>query len=203
MDDDHPVRVLGIQVVQLVGVVLVEDLGADHPFDLGLGHRAVQGQGDRHLDILDAMLLEHVEEDLEDRLADVRAPHRRQRDADVVDGDRDLHARLEPGVQRRGIALGIVERVADRRPAVRDAFHRRFWIDRPRAGRKGLEHEVFPVVEHAGEGVLLEDAHVRRCRRRSAHRGYLSSSGSGVMNRELGAGRPRRASQSNSRTGHS
>ena len=53
--------------------------------------------------------LDHL---LEHELADVGALHRRERDRDVVDRDRELHARREE-LPERFASVGMVERMPD------------------------------------------------------------------------------------------
>ena len=43
---------------------------------------------------------EHVQHNLQNRLPKVRCGHRRQRQTDIVDGDRHFHARFELSEQR-------------------------------------------------------------------------------------------------------
>src|SRR5215213_3598783 len=94
-DLDETVGPLSIVVVITIGVVLGEDLRPDHSFHFPLGHFPVQGIGDDDVDIVDAVTGEHVEHYLEDRLAYVGCCHRWQRQTDVVNGNRDSHARFE------------------------------------------------------------------------------------------------------------
>ena len=103
---------------RLEGVV---DAVADGVAQLGLGHPPVQGEGADQVDVVDAGLGGEVEHGLDDPLADVGPAHLRQRQADVVEGDRQLH----PGEQQRrqrvlvdrveqGVADGAVD-VVERR----------------------------------------------------------------------------------------
>jgi hypothetical protein len=68
---------------------------------LRLGHAPVQGQCGDEVDVVDARLGRQVEHRLDDPLADVGAPHGRQRQRDVVEADRELHARVEASPERR------------------------------------------------------------------------------------------------------
>ena len=92
------VGVLGVVVVeQAVGGEGVVDPVADGVAQLGLGHAAVQGEGGDDVDVVDAGLGRQVEHRLDDALAHVGAAHGRQRQRDVVEGDRQLHARAAAG----------------------------------------------------------------------------------------------------------
>ena len=86
----------------------VVDAVADGVAQLGLGHAAVQGEGGDEVDVVDAGRGGQVEHRLDDPLADVGPAHRRQRQRDVVEGDRELHARA----QQRGQRLAVAERVS-------------------------------------------------------------------------------------------
>jgi hypothetical protein len=66
-----------------------------------------------HVDVVDAVVGQHLQHDLEQSLADVGARIDRQRQRDVIDRNRDLHPRLEQRVQRLHL-LGVVQGVADR-----------------------------------------------------------------------------------------
>ena len=110
---DDAVGVLGVVVVEPVGVEGVVDAVADGVAQLGLGHPAVQREGGDEVDVVDAGAAAQVEHLLDDPLADVGLLHRRQRQRDVVEGDRELHARA----QQRGSgshAERVVERRGDR-----------------------------------------------------------------------------------------
>ena len=114
-----------LQVVGVLGVVLgqqstglegVVDAVADGVAQLGLGHPAVQGERGDQLDVVDAGLGGEVEHGLDDPLADVGATHLGQRQADVVEGDRQPHAGEQQRRQRvlvdrveQGVADGAVD----------------------------------------------------------------------------------------------
>ena len=114
-DEADAVGVLGVELgelaVRLEGVV---DAVADGVAQLGLGHAAMQGEGGDEVDVVDAGLGGEVEDGLDDALADVGPAHLRQRQADVVEGDRQPHPGEQQGAQRLGIDR-VVEGVADRR----------------------------------------------------------------------------------------
>ena len=112
-DLDHVAEVFGVVVVEALGVVGVEDLVADDVADLLAGHAAVHARRDDHLDVLDAVIGERLEDDGEHALAHVGPAHRRQRQRDVVDADDDLHPGTELRVERVRV-VRMVDRVADR-----------------------------------------------------------------------------------------
>ena len=60
--------------------------------------------------VVDAGFGRHVEHGFDDPLTDVGPPHRRQRQRDVVERDRELHA----GEQQFGQGLRVAERVEER-----------------------------------------------------------------------------------------
>ena len=92
--------------------------------------------------------LDHV---LEDRLADVGRAHRRQRDRDVVDRDRELHARDEQLGKRLRVTDRVQQRVTHGRRHVADARQRVGGIDDPRAERE-LLHAVALALVHEQRG---------------------------------------------------
>ena len=114
-----------LQVVGVLGVVVVEqtprgegvvDAVADGVAQLGLGHPPVQGDGADEVDVVDAGVGGQVEHGLDDALADVGPAHLGQRQADVVEGDRQLHAREQQRRQRvlvDRVEQGVADRAVD------------------------------------------------------------------------------------------
>ena len=112
-------------MVGVLGVVLVEQAArrervvhavADGVAQLGLGHPPVQGEGADQVDVVDAGLGGEVEHGLDDALADVGPAHLRQRQADVVERDRQLHAREQQRRQRvlvDRVEQGVADRAVD------------------------------------------------------------------------------------------
>ena len=110
------------EVVVVLGVVLVEhaarvervvDAVAECVAQLVLVHPSVQAERGDDVHVVDAGLGRHVEHRLDHALADVGASHLRQRQADVVERDRQLHA----GEQQRGqrvLVVRVQQRVLDR-----------------------------------------------------------------------------------------
>ena len=70
---------LGIVVVVTVWMELVEDLRTNHALHFPLSHLAVQGIGNDDVHVIDAMAREHIEDNLQHRLTNIRRSHRRQR----------------------------------------------------------------------------------------------------------------------------
>jgi hypothetical protein len=114
--------------------------------DLVRGHAAVERVRHSELDVLDAPAGRELDHLLEHELADVGGLHRRQRDRDVVDRDRESHAGLQKLPQWLG-AVGVVERVPDviAQPAEPGERVRR--VDHPRAERELLEPEPLALVD--------------------------------------------------------
>ena len=105
------------QVVVVLGVVLVEhaarvegvvDPIAEHVAQLVLVHPAMETEGGDDVDVVDAGRGGEVEHGFDDPLAVVGAAHLRQREAGVVERDRQLHA--GPQQRRQRIHLDRVER---------------------------------------------------------------------------------------------
>ena len=123
------VGVLGVVVVeQAVGGEGVVDPVADGVAQLVLGHAPVQGEGGDELHVVDAGRGGQVEHLLDDPLADVGPLHRGQRQRDVVEGDRELHAWPQQRRQRLAVALRVQQRVVDGAVDV---------VERARAARPG------------------------------------------------------------------
>ena len=133
---------------------------ADRVPELGLGHAAMQGEGGDQVDVVDAGLRGDVEHGLDDALAHVGAAHGREREADVVEGDGELHPRLQERSQRSGVAEGVLERGPDGRVGVVEGGQRLGRVQDPAAARgQLLEAERFAVVEEDRRrgAVHLED----------------------------------------------
>ena len=152
---DDLVRVLGVVVVEPVRVELVEDAGADGALELGRGHPAVQRERGDQMDVLDTRAVGALEHVLDHAAADVGQLHRRQREADVVERDRQLHARAEQAVERVH-AERRVERGADRGVDVDQALQRRRRVDDPAADREPLQAEGLAGMEERRRRVLVD-----------------------------------------------
>ena len=132
------------EVVVVLGVVLVEhaarvegvvDAVAEHVAQLVLVHPAVQAEGGDDVDVVDARRGGEVEHGLDDPLAVVGAAHLRQRQAGVVEHDRQLHAGEQQRRQRVHVDR-VEQRVADRAVEVVDAGQRLGRVDHPACGRR-------------------------------------------------------------------
>ena len=172
----HPLRVLGVVVVEAVRPVRVEDAVAHDVADLLGGHAPVDRRGDDDLDVLDPVVGEELEDDGEHALARVGPAHRRQRHRDVVDRDDDLHPRAQLRVQRIA-AEGVVDaRSGSPRPTSLSGVDRRPRIDDARAdGQVDLEDAVAaedgarcaPLLDRDDERMVAP----RRARARGQRRG--------------------------------
>ena len=138
----------------------VVDAVADGVAQLGLGHAAVQGQRRDEVHVVDPCRRGEVEHGLDHPLPHVGPAHRGERQADVVEGDGELHARLQQGAQRGGVAERVVQRVADRGVGIVEGRERLGRVQHPGApGWQLLESEPLAVVEEDrwGRTVDLED----------------------------------------------
>jgi hypothetical protein len=138
--------VLGVEVVELaVGEEGPEDPLADDVAQLVRGQPAVQRVRRDQLDVVHTGVGRHRQDGLDDALPDVRLLHRRQRDGNVVERDRQPH----PGAQQLRQRLGlerVQQRVLDR---FLDVPHRRQRLRRvhhPGAERETLQQEALTVV---------------------------------------------------------
>src|SRR4030095_2412032 len=92
---DETVGPFGVVVVVTIRIVIGEDARTGHALHFPLGHLPVQRVGDDDVYVVDTMPREHVENDLENGLTNVRRGHWRKRQTDVVNRNRDLHARFQ------------------------------------------------------------------------------------------------------------
>ena len=155
----------------------VVDPVADGVAQLGLGHAAVQGQGGDEVHVVHAGGGGDVEHGLDDPLAHVGPPHRREGQADVVEADGELHARVQQRSQRRAVAEGLSQRTTDLGVGVLEGFERLAGVeDSAATGGETLQAQALAVVEQDGRGraVDLEDearaGHQRLSLSRSARR---------------------------------
>ena len=145
-DERDVVGVLGVEVPQPVGPEGAEHALADHPLDLACGHPPVERVRGDDLDVVDAGFRRERQDALEDHLPRIGTSHRRQRQRDVVERDRQSHPRTELRAQRVGV-LRMLERVRDRLFGMRQCFHRLRGIHDAAAARQLLETEPFAGVE--------------------------------------------------------
>ena len=138
----------------------VVDAVADGVAELGLGHATVEREGRDEVHVVDTGGGGQVEHGLDDALADVGPAHRRERQADVVERDGQLHARLEQRVQRGRVAERVVEGMADGGVGILEGLERLGRVEHAAAtGGQLLEPEPLAVVEEDrwGRAVDLED----------------------------------------------
>ena len=137
----------------------VVDAVTDGVAQLGLGHPAVEGEGGDEVDVVDAGVGGQVEDGLDDPLAHVGPSHLGQREADVVEGDGQLHAGEEQGGQRIGVD-GVEQRAPDGAVDVLDRVERLGCVDDAgSAGGEALEAELLapPEQERRRGAIDLED----------------------------------------------
>jgi hypothetical protein len=75
-DFDHSVSPLGVVVVVTVRVVLIEDALTSHSFHFPFGHLSMQRISNDDVNVVDAVTCQHVQDNLENRLTNVRSCHR-------------------------------------------------------------------------------------------------------------------------------
>ena len=86
-----------------------EDAVADDVPQLVVGHAAVQAERGDDVQVIDARLRGHVDDLFHHQLPDIGRGHRRQRQRQVVERDRQLHAAPQQRLQRI-----VLERLAQR-----------------------------------------------------------------------------------------
>src|SRR5439155_6213466 len=121
-------------------------------------HPPMERKGGDELHVVDAGRGGHVEDGLDHPLAIVRPAHRRQRQRDVVEGDRELHA----GPQKRGQRFaveGLEQRPADGLVGVGKGIESLGRVDDAAPHRQALEAEALAVPEQRGwcRSVDVED----------------------------------------------
>ena len=155
---------------------------------LGRGHAAVHGQRRDQVDVVHARAVGALEHLLDHLLAHVRRAHRRQRQRDVVERDRQAHARAQQRVERVHPER-VVERGGDRRlrTSARPGQRRRR-VDDARADREPLQPQRLARVEQRSAATSRPPptTHASRC---AAARGTaLERSiwvGAGTLRREI------------------
>ena len=100
------------------------------------------------MNVVNAVIGQRLEHHVKHPLAQVGPLHLRQRQADVVDRDRDAHVGVELREQRVGV-FRMQQRVANRYVGIGQRFKRRRRIDDPGAGRKLGQQEVVAVGNQA------------------------------------------------------
>ncbi len=91
----HPFGGLAVKIVEAAGIILVEDLAAHRVLDLERRHPPVEGSRNDDMKVFHSFIREHLDEDGEHGLADVRSHHLGQGKRDIIDRDRHPHPRLE------------------------------------------------------------------------------------------------------------
>ena len=121
---------------------------AERVAQLGLGHPAVQGERGDDVHVVDSRIGREVEHCFDHALTHVGTAHRWQRQADVVERDRQLHAR-EQQLGEWVLIDRVEQRVEDRTVDVVDRIERLGAVDDAAAtGWQLLETEAFTSPEH-------------------------------------------------------
>ena len=187
----HAVGVLGVVVVERA----LRGEGVEHPLAQGVaqlvvGHPAVQGQRRDQVHVVHPGRGRHVEDLLDDPLADVGAPHRRQRQRDVVEGDGQLHAGPQQRRQRIGVER-VQQGVADGCFGIGQPLEGLGRVDDPAAARRqSLQAETLAVMEQDRRRRAVYVEHQSRARRLPAldgHQADLTSSPRRAPGRPRGA----------------
>ncbi len=159
-DHGEVVGVLGVVLVQeALGEEGVDDAVAEYVAQLVLVHPAVESQRSDDVHVVDAGLGGHVEHRLDDPLPIVGPLHLRQRQARVVEADRQLHVRLQQ-LGKRVHVERIQQRIADVAVEVVEAGQRLGRVDDAAAiGGKTFEAEPLAAPEQGGRrrAVDVED----------------------------------------------
>src|SRR5207245_10548072 len=92
--------------------------------------------------VIDTVAVKNVDNDFQNRLANVARGHRRQWQTNVINRNCHLHSRLKLG-EKRITAERMIERVANRRLAIWQTLDRRVGIKDARTDRQVFENEVF------------------------------------------------------------
>ena len=158
-DVGEPVLVLCVEVVQAIGPEGAVDALADHPADLLGRHPAVQRRRHDDLEVLHPGAGGQLDHVLEHALTHVRGHHRRQRDREVVDRDRELHPREQQLGQRLLIAGRLEQRATDLPVEVAQARQRIRRIHDARAEREPLHPVPLALVDDQGRRPLVHLQH--------------------------------------------
>ena len=144
-----------VEVVQPIGPVLLEGALANDAADLRFGHAAMQRGRDHQVHIVNAIIGKRLQHLVEKALADVGPAHLRQREAEVVDRDRDAHIGTQLREQRV-LVLGMQERVANGLVGVGQRVERRRRIDHAGADRQFLEKKFLAIRDDAALRAPIE-----------------------------------------------
>jgi hypothetical protein len=111
------------------------------------GHAAMQGQRRHQLHVVNTGLGGHVEHRLDHHLTDVGRLHRRQRERDVIEADRELHARTQKGGEGVTVAQWMEQGIADGAIGILDRLHGLGGVNDATALGQRLEAELLSVPE--------------------------------------------------------
>ena len=183
-EEGELIGILRVVLIQhAAGLERVVHPVAERVAQFELVHPAVQREGGDDVHVVDAGVGRHREHLLDDPLAQVGALHLRQRQADVVERDRQLH----PGEQQRRQRIHVdrVEQgVADRAVDVVDRVVRFRCVDHPAAvGGQLLEAEPLAVPEERRRRRTVDVEYESRTRHQRSSRIFEGDEGSAATSR--------------------
>ena len=147
--------VLGVVVRKGVGVERAEDALTDGPLDLGGRHAPVERVRHDQPHVVHAGARRELQDVFDHAPADVGRLHRRERQRDVVERDRQAH----PGVQQlreRVGGDGVQQRVLDGGVHVADPGQRVGRVDHLGAEREALDAEPLAGVHEERRGAFVD-----------------------------------------------
>jgi hypothetical protein len=147
--------VFRVVIVKTVWIKFAENRRADHALHFPRRHFAVQGISNNQMHVVHAVRRAHIEHDFEHRLAQIRRLHRRQRQRNIVHRDRHAHSRFKLRVKRFRVNR-MIDRVTNRRLAIRQTFNRRIRINHARADRNVFENKILAKRHNARRAVFVD-----------------------------------------------
>ena len=157
-DIDVVLGVFAVVLVEAVGMKRRKDALADDVAQLVFSHSPVQAQRRDDVQVVDAGLGCHVNDLFHHELAHVGRGHRRQRQGQVVEGDRQLHPASQERFERI-VLQRFGDRAFDGTLGMRDRFERVGRIDDARAQRHLLQPDALPEVEEHRRRVAIDLDH--------------------------------------------
>ena len=149
------IGLFGVVAVIAIGIEGVVDLVTHHPAHFRFRQLPVERVRNDDVGVVDAVVGQKLEHHLERGLTGIGSHHRWQRQADVIDGDGHLHARLQLRVERIA-AERVIDGVADRTARVRKSLYRRLRVDHPGADREVLFPKVFAKMNDSRRGIGVD-----------------------------------------------
>ncbi|GEM_PF-6883158 len=128
----------------------VEDPVTEDVTQLVVVHPTVESKGGDDVHVVDTGFGGHVEHRLDDALPRIGTSHLRQRQARVIEADREAHPCVEEGGKRLHVE-GLEEGLSDGRVGIDEAGKWLGWVDHPRSvGWETFEAEPLSVPEQHG-----------------------------------------------------